>query len=262
MQLPNRPDHARHDATLIAGHAAGDLSASERARADSWLAECAACAELRRDLVAIAAATRSLPVPATLERDLRLSPDQADRLRRGSWLRNFLRPFGAAGSPLRPMATAFTSLGIVGLVVGVTLSSTLSLAGGAATGVGLERADFPVPAAATSAAAAQGGEISNEDGSVRPAVRSSAGVDALYATGDPRDLATAKADGQASETQAAFGPVGGVGSSAENAGDRDLEVEAPMFRPTTPNLLISASIALLGLGLLLFGLRIASRRVR
>jgi hypothetical protein len=122
MEHPNSGDHARHDALLVAGHAAGDLTGIDRARADAVIAGCEDCAELRRDLVALAAATRSAPAPATRIRDLRLSDEQADRLRRGSWLRTFLRPFASATSPIRPMAAAFTSLGIVGLLVGVTLT--------------------------------------------------------------------------------------------------------------------------------------------
>ena len=62
-------------------------------------------------------------------RDFQLAPEQAERLRRGSWLRAALRPFGAARSPVRPMAAAFTSLGIAGLVFAAALSG---MAGGAA----------------------------------------------------------------------------------------------------------------------------------
>ena len=162
MQHPNPSDHARHDTTLIAGHAAGDLTEIDRVRADALLTECGACGELRRDLVAIAAATRSVPAPATLTRDLRLAPEQANRLRRGSWLRGLLHPFGAASSPIRPIATAFTSLGLVGLVVGVTLSAGAGLAGGQAIGMGDARG--PDSEAAPSAAAAAASDAPAPEG--------------------------------------------------------------------------------------------------
>src|SRR5919112_892097 len=82
MHQLDRSDHGLHDALLIASHAAGDLTDSDRTRADALIAACAACAELRRDLVAIAATTRSAPAPTTLPRDFRLTADQAQRLRR------------------------------------------------------------------------------------------------------------------------------------------------------------------------------------
>ena len=275
MQPSNPSDHARHDATLIAGHAAGDLTDVERARADFQLAECAACAELRRDLVAIAAATRSVPAPATLARDLRLAPEQAERLRRKSWLRTILRPFGAPGSPIRPMATAFTSLGLVGLVVGVTLSSGPQLAGGAATG-NAERDNVPQPTAAAGApsmapmapsvdAAIEGGYevqiVRASDGTLYQVWVSSEGAYHL-ATTAPRPVAqgmrSAKPTGEEpATTSVAFGAANQGGAPT---GDGD-DLTAPLGSQS-PNPLIAGSLALLGIGLLLFGLRLASARVR
>ena len=258
MQHPTLPDHARHDAILIAGHAAGDLSETDRTRADALLAACAACADLRRDLVAIAAATRSVPAPATLRRDLRLAPEQADRLRRGSWLRAFLRPFGAARSPFRPMATAFTSLGVVGLVVGVALSSGAGLAGApAAGGVGQDR-NAPAGAAATAGTEAEGNGPGRD--SYAPMVQSSGEAAAMYESIPPRQGATDdKGLGRASPTTFAFGAATRAAAAPE---DGSSESPAPAATPRPPNPLIAGSLALLGIGLLLFGLRIASRRVR
>jgi hypothetical protein len=278
MQHPNLSDHARHDTTLIAGHAAGDLTDIDRARADALLADCGSCVELRRDLVAIAAATRSVPAPATLTRDLRLAPEQADRLRRGSWLRTLLRPFGAAGSPVRPMATAFTSLGLVGLVVGVTLSSGVGLSGAGTSGDSLDREGALAPAA-TSARAAPAATtydaavegyavpiVRASDGTLYQAVRASDGTYYL-ATTIPRTaldgMRSAKPTGEEpAPTEGALGayqggrPLG-VGPSGDNDGSTDrLAAESP------PNPLIAGSLALLGIGLLLFGLRLASTRVR
>ena len=272
MQHPNLSDHARRDATLIAGHAAGDLADIDRPRADALLTECGACGELRRDLVAIAAATRSVPAPATLARDLRLAPEQAHRLRRGSWLRTLLRPFGAAGSPVRPMATAFTSLGLVGLVVGFTLSSGAGMGGAAMLGSAQDRADVPAPAATAAAAApaATSGDAAAEGGYEVQVIRASDGElyqvlvasDGTYylATTIPRSayegMRSSKPTGE-EPTELAFGPANQGGTPTGDA--RDLAA-GPVSQP--PNPLIAGSLALLGIGLLLFGLRLASTRVR
>lgn len=267
MQHPNPSDHARHDATLIAGHAAGDLTDAGRARADALLAECGACGELRRDLVAIAAATRSVPAPATLARDLRLGPEQAERLQRGSWLRTLLRPFGAAGSPIRPMATAFTSLGVVGLVVGITLSSGAQLGAGPAV-VGQER-DNPAPAA-TAAAAAPGLGAEGDTATLAPvAVSSGDGAYAQSATRGPVRTAVEvsrshapTSEEPASTEEVVFGAAnqGGKPVSGAPTGAADDLTARLVEQP--PNPLIAGSLALLGIGLLLFGLRLASTRVR
>jgi hypothetical protein len=277
MQHPNLSDHARHDATLIAGHAAGDLTEIDRARADALLTDCGACAELRRDLVAIAAATRSVPAPAALTRDLRLAPEQADRLRRGSWLRTLLRPFGAAGSPIRPMATAFASLGLVGLVVGVALTSGVPMGGAATSGDGLDREGAPAPsataapaapaapAATSDAAAVEGGYevqvVRASDGKLYQVLVASDGTHYL-ATTVPRSafdgMRSVKPTGEEpASTHAAFGAVNQGGTPTDDTDDL-----AARLATQPPNPLIAGSLALLGIGLLLFGLRFVSTRVR
>jgi hypothetical protein len=271
MQHPNPSDHARHDATLIAGHAAGDLTDIDRARADALLTECGSCVELRRDLVAIAAATRSVPAPATITRDLRLAPEQAARLRRGSWLRGLLRPFAAAGSPIRPMATAFTSLGLVGLVVGVTLSGGAQVGGAATSMSGQDRgnapeaaatAAAPAPAATSGDAAAEGGYevqiVRASDGKLYQAVRQSDGTYYLATTIPMSALDNMRSSKPTGEepTQVAVGAANPGGTPTGAAEDTARLMAQP------PNPLIAGSLALLGIGLLLFGLRLASTRVR
>jgi hypothetical protein len=132
MHRSNPPDHALHDLDLVAASIDGDLADHQRAAADALVATCTSCAELRRDLVALAAATRALPRSATARRDFRLDAQQAARLRRGGLLRRLLRPLAAPGSAARPMAAAFTTLGLAGLLVANILPS---LFGGAASGV-------------------------------------------------------------------------------------------------------------------------------
>lgn len=267
MQHPDASDHARHDAILIAGHAAGDLSDADHARAEALLAGCTACGELRRDLVAIAAATRSVPPPAALNRDLRLAPEQADRLRKGSWLRGLLRPFASASSPIRPMATAFTSLGLVGLVVGITFSSGAGLGAGApeaAPGYGLGNG-----AAATEGAveddnrAEYGGAAAGPSGlPVQPVSRASGDAFVQSSTTPPGRTTTDAASEDPVARPAAPTAVAMRGDS-EDGDAREGAVDAgARSAPPPPNPLIAGSLGLLGIGLLLFGLRIASRRLR
>ena len=278
MQHPNTSDHARHDATLIAGHAAGDLTDTDRARADALLSDCGACGDLRRDLVAIAAATRSVPAPATIARDLRLTPEQADRLRRGSWLRTLLRPFGAAGTPIRPMATAFTSLGAVGLVVGITMSSGAGIAGAPTSLSGQERHNpLPMASAAAGAGAPSAApmaptvDAAAEDGYELQIVRHSDGTiyevwvsngSSYLATTPPPAVAQGMSSanptgGDAAATEVALGGANDGGTPTRDTDDLTARL---MSQP--PNPLIAGSLALLGIGLLLFGLRLASTRVR
>src|SRR5690242_18373452 len=130
MDRTNPADHAFHDLDLIAASIDGDLPDPQRAAADDLAAACATCADLRRDLVALAAATRALPRSATAPRDFRLDAEQAARLRHRGLLRRLLRPLAAPGAAARPMAAAFTTLGLAGLLVANILPSLL---GGAAS---------------------------------------------------------------------------------------------------------------------------------
>ncbi|HET9853247.1 MAG TPA: hypothetical protein VFP56_12195, partial [Candidatus Limnocylindrales bacterium] len=129
MHHPAKADHAGHDVLLVAGHAAGDLSNLDTAAAAALLASCTECAELHRDLAAIAATTRSLSGLAGAPRDFRITADQATRLRSGSWLRALLRPFASSRSATGSLAAAFTSAGVAGLLVAAFVPTLL---GGAA----------------------------------------------------------------------------------------------------------------------------------
>jgi anti-sigma factor RsiW len=236
MQHPNHP---AHDLTLIAGHAAGDLAASERIRAEVLLDTCGECADVHRDLIAIAAATRSLPNLATAPRDFRLAPEQAARLRRTSVLLTFLAPFGAARSASRPLAAAFTSLGIAGLLVATVLPGLLGSA--ASPTAGNERDQGAIAPAATAAPVILPGQ---------PA--------AIVASANP-DEAVGVKNGDGATAAPEFGVAGGAQTEAPR-GPTDSSID--LKRDSPPNLLFIGSLALLAVGLLLFGLRFASRRLR
>lgn len=277
MHHSSSSDHARHDLALIAGHAAGDLADSERPLADTLLAGCTACVDLRRDLVAIAAATRALPAPFTLARDLRLDPAQAKRLRRGSWLRGALRPFAAGDNAVRPMAAAFTSLGVAGLLVATVLPSLLGPAfAPAAPGGAFEAAQATDAAEGATGGApvategAQGGPDNAVGGSSAPAAQPQTTPERVVGN-------VAKPSGRAADDQSTGGitttdgygeaygsaapvAVGDPASPEQNERDgssSDLRSTSQAMNP-----LLVGSLGLLVVGLLLFGLRFAARRLR
>ena len=248
MQHPNHPDH---DLTLIAAHTAGDLSDPERMRAQGLIDTCGACADLHRDLTAIAAATRSLPTRATAPRDFRLTPEQASQLRRRGWLRSILAPFGTGRSAVRPIAAAFTSLGIAGLLVATFLPGLM----GSAASLGTDREQSATGAGASAAPALPGAGAPVPTSASAPDVRPAAGGPTA-APGNEFGTKDGNTATGAPEVQA----VGGSPTEAPSAAV-DLVARADTQTATTNPLLVG-SFALLGVGLLLFGLRFASRRLR
>lgn len=234
------PFHAHHDTTLIAGHAAGDLSVSEALRAATLIASCDSCRELERDLLAIAAATHDLPRLATAPRDFRLDAAQAARLRRGSWIRTVLSPFSGARSAARPVAFGFTSFGLAGLFLAVLLpglvgsSASLSAPERQSTGAGgaipSAAAELPITAVGGPVPAATSGD--NAFGSSKDGAESTDAPEAIrpaaHATAEPRDLA---------------------GQTA-----------VPALRPVS-DLLLIGSLALVAIGAALFALRFLGRRL-
>lgn len=224
--------HREHDPSLIAAYAADDLTAVERSRAVALTDACADCAALLRDLLAIVGATRALP-PIAAPRDFRITADQAARLRPTGWLATLLAPFAAARSAVRPIATAFTTLGLAGLFVAAVAPGMLGGmapmaapegAGGAALGPGSTEAPVPQfgPAGSPTVPDDKVGTTDNVDESAAPGYVSGGG--------DNRNLGT------------------------DGGGRLDAQ---PSSSP-----LVAGSVAFLVVGLLLFGLRFASRRLR
>ena len=254
-------DHSRHDRTLIAGHAAGDLADADRIRAESLRSSCTACLELHDDLLAIQTAIRTVPAAALLARDFRLTAEQAEHLRRGSWLRTLLRPFAGAGSAMRPVAAAMTSLGVAGLLVatfmpglfGVTASApSRDLATGA--GAGAESAASGAPAAVPDDNA-QG--VTTQASPVAPAIE----VEPTGSTDPDMYLSSLPPVGSLDIDV----PAAGGGKATDGASQRqDQPSPLHVLRETsTPaNLLALGSLGLIAVGLALFTLRYAARRVR
>jgi anti-sigma factor RsiW len=238
-------DHGTHDLTLIAGLAGGDLAGADRARAQATLSTCPECAAIHADLIAIAAATRTLPKRATAPHDYRISAEQASRLHRRGWLRTLLAPFAGAQSAARPLATAFTSLGLVGLLVVTVLPGML---GGAASMPAPERQSTGGAGALAAPTAAPAQPLDNAKASTVPvAAGPGAQVDST-ASEPPEVLFGVRASAFGSEVPRALG---------DEPGSADGLVSSP-----SPNPLLVGSLALLAIGLGLFGLRFAARRLR
>ena len=264
MHRPITNDHAQHDLLLIAGHAAGDLPDTDRATADTMLAACESCAELRRDLVAIAATTRAMPAPTAPARDFRLTPDQAARLERGSWLRRLLRPFAAPGSAVRPMAAAFTTIGVAGLFLTTMFSG---LAGPqAAPGRAEDRERAAVEALQASQPPAAPGETAPEFGGYVQAGNPSPGSNDNAQASSPPVRTSYDGGGKAGGSGApAPAPQDSAGPLAAGGGTGGSTTESTsdLHRLTSgSNPILAGSLAFLGLGLILFGLRYAGRRIR
>jgi hypothetical protein len=250
-------DHARHDLDLIAGHAADDLGNADRTRADALLASCTSCAELRSDLVAIASATRTLRSTATAPRDFRLTEAQAATMRRRGWIARLLRAFTGPRSTTRPIAMAFTSLGLAGLLVANILPALL---GGSAASVA-PQAEGALPGATAAPAAA----------SEAPARVPVAGPQASRAGGDSefgaQNPPSAGSGGDSKSNGGATNPpdvaLGGAEGSAtaEPATDRLLAGGRDRLVRET-NWTTIGSLGLLAIGLALFALRFIARRVR
>jgi len=260
MHVPTPAEHAQHDLDLIAAHLAGDLTDTERIRADSLLRSCSSCADLRRDLLAIATATRALPRAGRAPRDFRIDAAQAERLRGGGWLRSLLRPFRASHSAVRPIAAAFTTLGLAGLLVANVLPSLFGSAGSAAP-----LRDQSQAAVATAAAA----PAASEAPALRPV--SGGGGGGPVATGDVQfgnlDAPTPVADttelrsngGQtAAPVAKAPGPVQSASAQERLSADANAGTVA---EPAPVNPLVIGSVVFAALGLALFGLRFAARRL-
>lgn len=130
----DRPEaHDTHDRLLIAARAAGDLGGRDLERADAILSTCDVCQTLLAELRSIAEAVHRLPpVARPADLDFRLTSARAAGLARGGLRRRLLRPFGSAGSaPIRPLAMAFTTLGLAGLLLAAL--PLLPYAGGGAS---------------------------------------------------------------------------------------------------------------------------------
>jgi hypothetical protein len=247
-------DHARHDQLLIAALAAGDLAAADRTRAQAQLEHCSACAELARDLRAIATSTspENLPIRPR-PRAFILEPADAARLRPAG-LRGVLRRLAGPGFTFtRPLAAGLTTLGIAVLVV-AALPATLPLAGspaGAPSGPQEEARDQDTSS-----------EYSTNGGP--PAPSAAAGrVDELpSASPMPGSAGQEVIGGPAAAPGSRGAPGASDGATVDRLTQTESEsgVEGVAMTPG-PSLLVIAGWTLVAVGLALFALRWAGRRL-
>ena len=136
MRDPSRASaHSAHDLELIAALAAGDLTGTEAASAESLVASCGDCALIAEDLRAIATSVRGIGSAfagggAPAPRDFRITAGDAARLKRGagSW-------FGWTSLPrtwMRGAGVALATFGLVGVLISAVPLNFLGAGGTAA----------------------------------------------------------------------------------------------------------------------------------
>ncbi|MCI0582206.1 MAG: hypothetical protein L0227_04790 [Chloroflexi bacterium] len=255
--------HASHERPLIAARAAGDLTGPELARADALRERCPACRRLHDDLLAIAIATRHLPAPARPpELDYRISAERASQLARGAVWRRLLRPFGRSGSAtVRPLAAAFTTLGLAGLLLAALPSLQLGGAAGflamsaptAAPRDALDRTSAPevvAPGGAPTPAATGGDTAGGE-----PTIDTTTDYGPAVTADDKGAAPSAEANSQATTAPSREGDDGAEGGST---GDESGAIGGSGGQSP----LVILSLGLLGAGLALFLLRRVALRLR
>jgi anti-sigma factor RsiW len=258
--IHSTPNHETHDRLLIASLVDRSISDTERARAEAQLTACAACAQLHEELVALAAATRALPVPARI-RDFTLTPADAARLRGSPW-RRLIAAIGSTRDVFsRPLAIGFTTLGLAGLLV-----ATVPMPFGTGGATSAERALQPMGAATEDSSTGSGsGENFAAQASGAPAPQESG--PAMAATGPTSapsvasEAAPAASPGDLAPDVLFEGgetsPLPGEPEAGANLFQRDVDASTT-FAPSEM-FIVAGLLLLLGLGL--FGLRWTARRL-
>lgn len=256
-----RPDagrHANHDRLLIAAHAAGDLTGRELDAATRLVAECTDCRALVEELRVLRAGTHELPPaarPAGL--DFRLTPAKAAELDRARGWRRLLRPFGTRSSSARPLAAAFTTLGLAGLLLAAMpgfLGGSFFLAGaGGATTEIRQESQGGTPAAApgpddADTGAPEGSPYVTSDGTGSTDYGAGSGKDTMG--GEPTDAPGRLSNGENAPS-----------ARPTEATDELLAQRWRETGPTGPSPLVLLSAGFLGAGIGLLLLRLAARRL-
>lgn len=245
--------HAEHDLLLIAALAAGDLDPGEREVADRLVATCADCALLAADLQVIAAATAVLPAPAR-RRDFSLSSEVAARLRRPGWRGLVAGLAGPRGALLRPLATGLTTLGLAGLLLASLPGIPL---GGSAAAPATVSAPGASAAPAEAAASPNPGSVES-DAANAPAASPLTRDDTQGVSQSGRPVVPAGGQ-QASPIAFGDGTPGDRSGVDRLASENDPEPADPTPGATSPVVVLSGALLILGLGL--FGLRWTARRL-
>jgi hypothetical protein len=259
--IQSSQNHEAHDRMLIASLVDRSIGEAERARAEDQMHACSACAQLHEDLVALATATRALPVPART-RDFLLTPADAERLRVSGW-RRLIAAIGSTRDVFsRPLAIGLTTLGLAGLLVATV---PMPFATGGATSA--ERGLQPIGAATedSTAGSGSGDNFAAQASGAPPQPESSR--PAMAATGPTSAPSSASEAAPAASPEdlgpdvlfdgGEFSPLPGEPDTTRNLSQRGLDsggfVPSPMF-------IVASLLLLMGLGV--FGLRWTARRFR
>lgn len=275
---PETADHAAHDTLLVASLADHSIGEPDRAAAHALIDACDRCAELHADMVSLVAATRRLPTPARPQ-DYTLSAGQAARLR-SPW-RRFV---GAIGSPRdalsKPLAVGLTTLGLAGLLVTALPSMSLGGASSAGGPVALPAATSAVGAPARVSGAAPeasgasdlSGEGATAAGASAPSVPAAgtnvSPVQRPEAVGSPLPDGGGAIQSQSQPSPATVvaplinGSGKAIGSGDAGSAPTGQQATLDGARSSTPGAppLSLISVALLAVGLVLFGIRRAVGR--
>jgi hypothetical protein len=244
---PTAGSHDHHNRLLISAHAAGDAAGRELQAAEALLAACHDCRNLHADLLAIATSTHDLPpalhAPA---RDFRISPERAATLARGGFWRRVLRPFARPGGASRPLALAFTTLGVAGLLLATLPGLPLN------TGDSLIMVQAPEVSDGRNAAAP----------TENPEFVASPGTD-TSGEYQPDDIDNGAGASQDPVPGAGAGQGAGAGPTAEPTGGKIVPEGAGVDDSSSvPSPLVLLSVAFLAAGLGLVLLRLTARRLR
>jgi len=253
---PATGPHPNHDRLLISAHVAGDLAGRELASADALLAGCEDCRILHADLLALAAAAHDLPAPALAgARDFRIGPERAAELTRGGPWRRLLRPFGRRGGASRPLAMAFTTLGVAGLLLAALPTMQLP------TGDAL-RANAPEATDGRNALQATADPQATAQPDAESPGKDTSGGAEYEPTGV--DLGASQVPGAGAGAGAGSGAGGGPSAvpTGEEVVPSGPEIAAIEENPSGPSLLVLLSVAFLAAGLGLLLLRVTAVRLR
>jgi hypothetical protein len=184
-------DHRTHQPLDIAALAAGDLEGDARVDAQRLVDSCTECRALHHDLLAIAHAARSEPLPVPVRpRDFTLTASDAARLR-NPWRRALGWLAGPGGAVTRPLATGIATLGVVAVVLSSTTLPFIGVASGPAAELGAQ------DAVQASAAAQEQAPLLAPDASLGAQAPTGAGGESYGASGrnSTTDDRTKAADG-------------------------------------------------------------------
>jgi anti-sigma factor RsiW len=254
--------HPTHDPALIAASVDDVLTVDERRTVDTWLAACSACSELRADLVAIAAANKTLPTPAR-PRDYRLTEQDVARVGQARWKQLLAWIGGSRDGVTRPLAAGLMTLGLVGILI----SGAPSLSFGSSAGAAPAAAPTDAAAPAAAPSAASGTESTKNDTGTSPEGSIGPAGAAQAIPGPSGSLAPEATDPSYVTLETAPGDQLGV-----QEGDSSLELRVTDQGPGTAAgrdaatadvpMGLALSLAALVAGLLLFVARRAARSMR